>query len=279
MPSSSLHDPLARHLNSVAVCWFWLTIGGVFYVGLGHVLPAVYAGYSTAFFVGQHVFCYFMFVQMIVNWLCVKFIKWVNYRNRVKGCSEKSTSSVERHRGLTTSHFHTQLDSFVSKQKSSLHTDDDLVTMHISKIVLDTDVSDLYYTYSLVVTDFGTVRMRTPESLLMHMQTSTTSVVCHEFQSICTYMYLYEWTSLLNIRLAQLTVRVIPVASLLKISRLHHPSTVNPIHLYLHHFLPISVELLYLILRSFVLDNYIVCFIFYLVFMIYIVEHFRWLSC
>ena len=65
----------SRHLNLLAVLWFWITISGVFYVGLGHVLPSMYEGFSPGFFLLQHLLCYFMFLQMIVNWCLVKFVK------------------------------------------------------------------------------------------------------------------------------------------------------------------------------------------------------------
>lgn len=64
----------AEKLNFISAWWFWLTITGVFYCGLGHVLPALYAGYSQEFFWFQHILCYFLFAQMIVNWACVRYV-------------------------------------------------------------------------------------------------------------------------------------------------------------------------------------------------------------
>ena len=61
-------------LNYLSAAWFWLTISGVFYCGLGYVLPVIYAGHTQAFFWCHHLFCYFLFLEMTVNWVLVKLV-------------------------------------------------------------------------------------------------------------------------------------------------------------------------------------------------------------
>ncbi len=63
----------AEHLNCVAAWWFWVTIIGVFYLGIVHILPVLYE--NEVLILAHHIWIFFMFIQMMINWLCVKLIK------------------------------------------------------------------------------------------------------------------------------------------------------------------------------------------------------------
>ena len=63
----------AERMNCVSSWWFWVTISGVFYYGLGDVLPNLYA--NSTVILTHHFAIYIMFAEMMINYFCVKLIK------------------------------------------------------------------------------------------------------------------------------------------------------------------------------------------------------------
>lgn len=85
----------ADRLNAISAWWFWGTICGVFYCGFSYVLPIIYEGYSDIFMTCHHVGCYVMFLQMMVNWTCVKFVKSpFKPQEHMVGLTEKDTEEI-----------------------------------------------------------------------------------------------------------------------------------------------------------------------------------------
>ena len=51
------------------------SFSGVFYFGFIYILPVVYVDSSPTVLWLHEYFCYFMLVEMLVNWACVKWVK------------------------------------------------------------------------------------------------------------------------------------------------------------------------------------------------------------
>ena len=69
-----LHPCHPSNLNLLASFWFVFTVSGVFYCGLVIVLPRLYETSNEWVLFCHRVVCCFMFVEMMVNWFCIKLI-------------------------------------------------------------------------------------------------------------------------------------------------------------------------------------------------------------
>ncbi|KAK2158257.1 hypothetical protein LSH36_174g08027 [Paralvinella palmiformis] len=63
-----------ERLNNVAIFWFWFTMLAVYYAGVVEVLPALYTRYASLLWLNR-IFCTFVFVQMAMNWACVRYVR------------------------------------------------------------------------------------------------------------------------------------------------------------------------------------------------------------
>lgn len=63
----------AECMNAISAYWFWSTIIAVFYFGLGYILPVLYT--DNVVLITHDIFIALLFFEMIINWLCVRFIE------------------------------------------------------------------------------------------------------------------------------------------------------------------------------------------------------------
>lgn len=62
-------------LSRLTASWFWSTLLGAYYIGVVHVLPDLYNSDTTCLFLpAQRFLASFMLFEILVNWLCVRFV-------------------------------------------------------------------------------------------------------------------------------------------------------------------------------------------------------------
>ena len=67
--------PRRATLDYAFIVWFWLTMCSFTAIGVLRVFPVVYADSSDVIRGWHHVVVYFMFFEVVVNWLCIRLVK------------------------------------------------------------------------------------------------------------------------------------------------------------------------------------------------------------